>query len=296
MSMFEAPYHEYRLPVGEAVIALSGQGEEFVPSLEAYFGQVSAERPPDVRLRLEVHETAAPREVPSSLYAGKRRRGDDGFEAGGGIVRGRYDPDRGEAVLQLESVLLAGRCVRIFEQLLYQAYQSAVRRGVRGGIMLHAAGVVRDGAGYAFVGASEAGKSTLAGLCRDHEVLNDEIVLIGPYPGDAPQLVSTPFNGFFTGKAVGSAPLRAVFLLEQGEQPAVRRLGAAETAATLTAQVVPPVSLEGFLTDRTAVEMLDRARWIAERVPVAVLRFRKAPDFWPVIDAFLADAKDEDLA
>jgi hypothetical protein len=286
--MQDLPFEEYRLRVGDVVIGLAGQGEEFVSSLEKYFGHPNLDRKPQVRLRLRVHSKASDRTVPSSLYATKKPTGGGGFRVGEDLVVGRFDPQAGTAELDLGAPLLAGRSVRVFEQLLYQAYYSAIAVGHGDGILLHAAAVVRAGAGYAFVGASGTGKTTLARLCVEHTVLNDEIALVHPYPGDEPRLVGTPFNGFFPEKKPGSAPLRAVFLLRHGEQSRVLERGPGEMAAALTTQIVPPIGLGEFLTEKTTAAMFERARWLVEHVPVRILEFRPDVGFWTVIDEHFA--------
>ena len=63
-----------------------------------------------------------------------------------------------------------------------------------GGFLLHAASVVRDGQGYAFMGKSGAGKSTIAAHSPEQSVLSDEISLIKKVEADY-RLYSTPFWG-----------------------------------------------------------------------------------------------------
>jgi hypothetical protein len=287
-TMTDLPFEEYRLEIGEVVIGLAGQGRDFVSSLEEYFGRRNLERESQVRLRLRVHRTEVKPIVPSSLYAAKKPADGGGFRIGDDLVLGRFDPRSGEADLHVADALMNGRSVRVFEQLLYQAYHSAAASSGGEGVLLHAAAIVRNGAGYAFVGTSGAGKSTLARLCAEHTVLNDEIALVHPYGSDEPQLVGTPLNGFFKEKKPGAAPLRAVFLLQKAAEPRVRELGPGEMAAALTAQIVPPIGLGEFLTEETTGAMFERARWLVERVPARILEFRPEPDFWTAIDDYLA--------
>ncbi|MFO7652787.1 MAG: hypothetical protein R6X25_03090 [Candidatus Krumholzibacteriia bacterium] len=281
-------HQEYRLRVGDAVIALRGLGDEFAASLATYFQRPSEIAAAHVQLTLEVHAVPPRDEIPSSLYATKQRHPDGGFTAADGLLRGSYDPGSGEGRLRIEDPLLEGRCVRVFEQILYQAYHSAVARGAPGGTLVHASGVARQGAGYLFVGASGRGKSTIAGLCADHLVLNDEIVLVQPDGDGRLVLRDTPFNGYFRTKQPGEAPLRAVFLLEHGPEHRVVLLPGAEAVAALTTQVVPPIGLEAFLTNQITVSMFHAAREIADSVPVRSLEFRRDDGFWSAIDAHLA--------
>jgi hypothetical protein len=278
---------EYRLSVGDAVVALHNPESELIAAMTKYFEAASAQAAPHVRLELELFEAPANQAVPSSLFVTKEPHPDGGFVAAGGLLLGDYDPESGRGTLRTGNVLVSGRNARVFEQILYQAYYSAVRRGAGGGTLLHAAAVVRDGAGFLFAGSSGSGKTTLARLCAQHTVLNDEIALVQARGGGHPWVVSTPFNGFFREKKPGAAPLRAVFLLEHGEDHRVVDPGPAAAAAALTAQLVPPIGLEDFMSQATTAAMFDRALATAERVPTATLRFRPDANFWSAIDDYL---------
>jgi hypothetical protein len=212
--------------------------------------------------------------------------------------------------LSVKAALLAGRNMRVFEQLLMQAYHSAARRRGLPGQLVHSAGVIRDGRGYLFVGESGAGKSTVAELSSDHHVLNDEIVMVtpdlasgpadglagspaGPAAGSPPgnlsgdlSLRGTPFNGFFTGKQPGSAPLVAIFLLAHGPAHRVRGVPRAEATAQITSQIVPPVGLEDALDGKATAATLETAIQLTERVPVKILEFRPDEGFWTAIDEY----------
>jgi len=89
------------------------------------------------------------------------------------------------------------------------------------GLLVHAAGVVRDGAGYVLAGRSGAGKSTLSGFCQEEgwEVLNDDRVILHPDPRTGQWLVSgTPWHGSGCFARNRTVPLQGVYLLEQDLQ------------------------------------------------------------------------------
>jgi hypothetical protein len=104
------------------------------------------------------------------------------------------------------------------------------------------------------------------------------------FDGEDVGLHSTPFNGYFREKTVGSAPLRAVFLLEHGSSHEVRPLGRAKAMTQLASQVVPPVGLDGVLNHRARETVLEVSERLSRRVPVQLLRFSPDPGFWDVID------------
>ena len=53
----------------------------------------------------------------------------------------------------------------------------AVRRG---GFLIHGASIVRDGQAYIFFGKSAAGKSTLAAMSPEGQVISDDLTLVLP--------------------------------------------------------------------------------------------------------------------
>jgi hypothetical protein len=280
---------EYRLRIGPAVLALLCPDAEFAGALARYFMQPSAAERADVTLDLVITAPGEDRPVPSSLILTKTT-GKSGFAIADGLVRGEYDPARGLGRLEVAEVLLRGQRLRVFEQLLYQVFHSACQRGGHDTCLVHSAGVVHGGRGFLCVGPSDAGKTTLAGLADGRVVLNDEMNLVD-FTGAAPELVGTPFNGFFRDKRPGRAPLAAVLLLAKGPRHALETVGPGEAAAALASQVAPPVPLERTADDRTPAAMLDQATRIARAVPVRRLTFARAPGFWPLLDTLLPDAR-----
>ena len=142
-------YTEFRLRVGEVVIALRGRGTDFAASLAEYFMCDSdTDAAPDLQLDLQVYEHEDRPEIPSSLFTNKRF--DQGsFTIADELVHGRYDAATGKGELWVKAALIKGRSIRIFEQLLLMAYYSAAaRRGIPSGTLIHGAGIIHEGRGY----------------------------------------------------------------------------------------------------------------------------------------------------
>jgi hypothetical protein len=91
---------------------------------------------------------------------------------------------------------------------------------LRGGLMLHASAIARDGVGYVFTGLSGAGKSTivkLVGSSAGTRSLGDEVTIVRTTAAGA-HVHSTPFGGELT--PPGDAPLRRLFVLTESALPA----------------------------------------------------------------------------
>ncbi len=89
--------------------------------------------------------------------------------------------------------------------------------GYRTGCIIHSLGIILEGQGYLFVGHSEAGKSTMAGIMKkDAEILCDDRNIVRKI-NDNFQLYGTWSNGDVPDISSNFAPLKAVFFLEQSK-------------------------------------------------------------------------------
>ena len=169
--------------------------------------------------------------------------------------------------------------------LSYICMQALPRQG--DGLLLHASGIVLDGAGYVFTGASGRGKTTVSRLAAGRaEVLTDENVIIRLGAAGA-ELCSTPFWGHSTPSELvhrvnRRAPLAAVCILEHAPDFRLDRLGSAEAVMAL------------LTTEKVATERADSAAaWLAvaerliARTPVYRLGFRPTPELWDFVSTEL---------
>lgn len=149
------------------------------------------------------------------------------------------------------------------------------------GLLVHGAGVVIDGQGYIFFGASGRGKSTVSRLALGvGEVLCDEFV-IAHMGGDAPELVSTPFWGLGTPNEhvqqvkARRVPLRAMYALTHAPVFKQTRLGPGRAVMEL-------LTSEKIATERTASAdaWLAMAQSVVAQVPVYRLEFIPTTELW----------------
>jgi hypothetical protein len=274
---------EYKLRVGNVVISLELPRDRDKRALAEYFGRRSDPRDGDIRIRMKIENKAArSASVPSSLFLTKVGGG-DGFSAADGLIKGKFSPRTGEGELIIQSILMEGSYLRVFEQILYQAYWSAVRFKGLDSLLLHSSCMIRDGKGYVFTGKSGSGKSTVASMSAGVKVLNDEISVIDLAPRPA-MLHDAPFNGFFKTKEEGSGPIDGIFLLKQAAFHRVERTKSAESIKTLAREIIPPMGLETPQSPKVYWEMLDIASRVAEKADLYSLEFLPNPEFWNAID------------
>ncbi len=122
----------------------------------------------------------------------------------------------------------------------------------RGGFLLHAASAVVDGRAYLFSGISGAGKTTMTRLAPpDVTLLTDEISYLRPVAGGY-SAFGTPFAGELARPGENcSAPVSALFFLEQGPENRIDEMSSAEALRRLMRNILffaeDPVLVEKLL-------------------------------------------------
>ncbi len=158
-----------------------------------------------------------------------------------------------------------------------------------GGVVLHSAGVVRDGAAFLFLGRSGAGKTTVARLSQAQgaEVLSDDLnaLCAGGGAGTAGAgcaVLKLPFTGDLgERRAVRPAvPLGALLRLVQDTADALVPLSRAETLACMLA-CAPFVNVDPHRRERLEEVLLDLAVAAAPRA--FALRFSLQGGFWSIL-------------
>lgn len=274
---------EYRMEVGQITLGLICPSADYAESLARYFQSPSGQNEPDLRLRLEIVAGDSPVEIPNNLFRHKTLH-PGGFSIAGDLISGSYDPVARSGVVRVRDLLTKGPLTRVFEQFLYQAFYSARRAAAYDALLIHSSGVIRAQDGFLFVGASEAGKSTIAELSRDRIVTNDEMNLI-EFSAAGPILSGTPFNGLFAAKEPAArAPLRAILLLDKGPIHRLDQIRASECVTRIASQIAPPVAIEAEMNQGTGLDLLDLATRLNAVVPVRKLTFLPDAGFWATID------------
>ncbi len=178
-----------------------------------------------------------------------------------------FDQGHGETLVG-GPILAAGEMhpfVYPFDEVVFLARLSRGR-----GVLVHACGLTVDGRGLLFLGTSGAGKSTTARLWLERggvTVLSDDRIAVRA-DGDGYRIFGTPWHGEAGLEAPISAPLDAVFILEQAPRTQIVELAPAGAVAQMMVRAFPAMwEQEGL---EFAVRFLSD---LVERVPVRKLRF-----------------------
>ena len=271
--------------IGGIPIALSTCDDGFLDLLrQRYDGFLSASRP-EFELAFDLTSTVPPSDDDVRV----RREGDEwllergdfharwNLRTGRGTVRQNPNPYSLDSVLRiLHSLIVAGR----------------------GGFLLHAASAICDGQAYLFSGISGAGKTTMTRLAPpDITLLTDEISYVRPSP-DGYSAFGTPFAGELAKAGENcTAPVAALFFLEQGPENRMDELSPTEAVRRLMRNIL------FFAEDQALVEkLLATACDFVARVPIRRLTFYPdarvwdlVRDFDPSFDRKFAPALDRNL-
>jgi hypothetical protein len=155
----------------------------------------------------------------------------------------------------------------------------------RGGVLIHACGLIDEGAGCLFVGHSGAGKTTTALLWQertDVRIVSDDRVALR-CGRDGITMYGTPWHGTGRMASPASAPLAAVFLLERGDESKLKSLAGAEAVTELLARCFIPYHDQAAAAG--AIALLEQ---VIDSVPCFRFPFRPDETAVAVVEDWMA--------
>jgi len=147
---------------------------------------------------------------------------------------------------------------------------------------LHAAGMILHGQGILFVGHSEAGKSTTVNMLKgEGEILCDDRIIVRHWP-DGFKIHGTWSHGDIPDVSNSSAPLRAIFFLEQSQENTIEPIDKKAVIRMLPFYVIKPL-----VTADWWEKILDLIQVISQEVPVYRLKLDRSGKVRELLDEFL---------
>jgi hypothetical protein len=257
--------------IGGIPIAFSSDDDRFLDLLRQRYAGFLSSSPPKFELEFDLI-AAIPRSDEDVRVHREGEGGDWLIERGD--FQARWDPRAGRGrVRQNANPYSLDSVVRILHSLILAQ---------RGGFLLHAASAICDGQAYLFSGVSGAGKTTMTRLApADITLLTDEISYLRP-SADGYAAYGTPFAGELAKPGENcSAPVSALFFLEQGPENRVDELSSAEAVRRLMRNIL------FFAEDQVLVEkLLATACDFVARVPIRRLTFYPDARVWDEIRNF----------
>lgn len=192
------------------------------------------------------------------------------FSSGEGYID--FTNNKGILYTQLDTITMD---LEYFLRILY-----AIRSYYAGGFMLHAAGIVHNYVGYAFVGHSGAGKTTIVKNSPEKLIFSDDLILVFCDKGNQIVMHSTPFSNTILNLINHTAILKKVFFLQKDDHPYINAVGYGEALAEIIGNI--PVIVDNMsFTDN----LFDRTTTFLDNVSYSRLHFLPDPSFWKVIDS-----------
>jgi hypothetical protein len=152
----------------------------------------------------------------------------------------------------------------------------------RGGMLLHAAGLVVEGRAFLLVGGEGSGKSTWArlGESRGARVLSDDLVLVDG-SGSELEALGAPFRSTHVADyRPGRWPLAALLFPRHGTPPALNPVDKLSARARIVANL--PFVAEAIADDDRLPTVLSR---VVRSVACSELRFALEPSFVELLSA-----------
>jgi len=257
--------------IGGIPIALSTSDDGFLDLLRRRYDGFLSSSTPEFELAFDLAATGSD---PDAEVRVRRDNNDGDWILERGDFQARWDPRTGRGrVRQNSNPYSLDSVLRIVHSLVLAE---------RGGLLLHAASATCDGRAYLFSGVSGAGKTTMTRLApAGITLLTDEISYLRPAAAGYAAF-GTPFAGELARSGENcSAPVAALFFLEQGPENRIDELPEAEALRRLMRNIL------FFAQDKGLVEKLfATACDFVSRVPIRRLTFYPDARVWDLVRNF----------
>lgn len=170
----------------------------------------------------------------------------------------------------------------LLSSIINHAYAIVVRD--KDGLVLHSAGIAKDGRSYLFTGLSGSGKTTVARLSRNLTILADDVIPVKKR-GDAFYASSTPWNCFYPpwngsfGEIVENIEVEKLFFLNKGPETFFQKLKPADSVMKLARNCIPSIS-HFYHNGGEIGRILEFLSQFCYRVPCYEMQFNLSEDFW----------------
>ena len=263
-------YHTLTISVAQLPIRLAFKGERLFSRIKKTYGRFLTAAPADLSLDVE---TIDPEKLRQSFGPGLRSP--ELFVSNEeGAFRGnlRLKDKKGRILVSKENSenFLSNFIRSLYCYLIYQS----------GGILLHAAVIIRKGKAWIFFGPSGSGKTTLTKLSKDHVVLNDDLAVVKNTKKQF-SVFATPWADSNLKNHRPHKPFQVagLFKLVQDKDVYLEKLGPATSVAEAFTYLV---GIEK--TPEIYTQLLTRYAELIRKVPCYRLHFRKDDSFWKEID------------
>lgn len=248
--------------------------EGFCQKVESACRQFKSDKPAEYTLRVNIVD-----DIPQdNCYSKELSVQDDRLMIMSNEYSGYMDLRKMEGELNI----LPTWALAAFVNFLKNLYSALILFGE--GLMLHAAGVVKDDMAYIFFAPSGGGKSTVARLSSDYTILTDELVAVRRANGSF-NAYSTPFWGSNRdeGRGISSSfKIGGLFKLVKDNKVYLKRFPHSRAIAEI-------LTVPQCYYDLESVEkLLNSFMSLVGAVPCYELHFLPDSSFWRCIDGHIS--------
>ena len=208
------------------------------------------------------------------------------FNFGPNLIQGYWDArnrlcniDICDFILTKDDVWLFDRFLcRMFYTLSLESKNEKLKT-----IIIHCAGIERNGKGYIFFGGPGSGKSTIASFSKKFNVLHDDLNLVS-INGNEVTVEGVPFNPKLIDRTNSSGTLSMICSLHQADVYRIEKGLLEEFIQKILPEVFLPIPLLSEDKKQAFNYLLSSVRQLGSVVPYYRLYFKKDERFWDIIE------------
>ncbi len=204
-----------------------------------------------------------------------------GFEIGPDLINGELDLIQRECSITVHKDFFRLPLINVFQGFLYRLYHTlCMDLSIKSGF-IHGCGVIKENAGYLFIGHHKSGKTTVGRLSNGLVIHDDQIIMTHDYKSLT--MDSPPLPGRLRHHPDKSCTIDKIFIIVQNKRVSVNKLDPARAMKSLYDEIVLPLTLsstdEGIARTKKAESCFD----VLKLLPVFELHFDKWGEFWKVL-------------
>jgi hypothetical protein len=208
------------------------------------------------------------------------------FNFGPNLIEGCWDARNRTCDIKICDFILTQDEVWLFDRFLCRLFYTLlleVDNDDLKTVIIHCAGIEKNGKGYIFFGGPGSGKSTIASFSKKFNVLHDDMNLVSINEKDV-TVEGVPFNPKLINRTNGSGSLSMIYSLHKADVDRVERGTPEEFIQKILPEVFLPMPLLSEDKRQAFNYLLSSVRQLGNVVPYYRLYFKKDDKFWGIIE------------
>jgi hypothetical protein len=270
---------------GTYTFAFLLNNEGLLQFLETHFDDFLVDTHPDVKIIMHVIPAIKSSIItPGNHYTYSIYN--EQFNFGPNLIQGYWDVRNRVCDIDICDFILTQEEVWLFDRFLCRMfYTLALQRENKQlkTIIVHCAGIERNGKGYIFIGGPGSGKSTIANFSRKYNVLHDDMNLVFINEKEL-TVEGVPFNPKLIERTKSSGTLSMICSLHQADVDRIEKGSFEEFIQKILPEVFLPIPLLSEDKKQAFIYLLSSVRQLGSVVPYYKLFFKKNDKFWEIIE------------